>query len=240
MFLVQIPTTPDNRSPITFWLSRCVNVSRVTRIELEECRNTAGLAWDLLTEMWGVSSRPRAVGPRISVEKGKYRQNMFFTSWQLKAVSITFALSIILDSELPSDSWNISPHGPMALGTPEQASDHTGWIPCLADRRIDCMIAPARRQACSSTIGWWEVHARIWISRVGLSIAHWARTWIMGIHDLDPSRIPTLHCPSHTALDKDPAYHVGSSWIFVHIYWSPDPFIFVFFFYLRFISLMKP
>ena len=145
-----------------------------------------------------------------------------------------------MDSELPSDSWNISPHGPMAPGTPEQASGHTGWIPCLADRRIDCMIAPARRQACSSTIGWWEVHARIWISRVGLSIAHWARTWIMGIHDLDPSRIPTLHCPSHTALNKDPAYHVGSSWIFVHIYGWPDPFIFVFFFNLRLISLMNP
>ena len=153
---------------------------------------------------------------------------VFFVSCQLKAVSVTFTLSIILDSELPSDSWNISPHGPMALGTPEQASGHTGWIPCLADRRIDCMIASARRQACSSTIGWWEVHARIWISRVGLSIAHWARTWIMGIHDLDPSRIPTLHCPSHTALDKDPAYHVGSSWIFVHIYGWQDPFIFVF------------
>ena len=165
---------------------------------------------------------------------------MFFTSWQLKAVSITFTLSIILDSELPSDSWNISPHGPMAPGTPEQASGHTGWIPCLADRRIDCMIAPARRQACSSTIGWWEVHARIWISRVGLSIAHWARTWIMGIHDLDPSRIPTLHCSSHTALDKDPAYHVGSSWIFVHIYGWPDPFIFVICFYLRLISLRNP
>ena len=170
MFSVHILTTLDNRSSIMFWVSRCVNVSRVTRIELEECRNTAGLAWDLLTEMWGVSSRPRAVGPRISVEKGKYRQNMFFTSWQLKAVSITFALSIILDSELPSDSWNISPHGRMAPGTPEQASGHTGWIPCLADRRIDCMIAPARRQACSSTIGWWEVHARTCISRVGWAL----------------------------------------------------------------------
>ena len=46
----------------------------------------------------------------------------------------------------------------------------------------------------------------------------------MGIHDLDHSRIPTLHCLSHTALDKDHAYHVGSSWIFVHIYGSLRPF----------------